>query len=309
MKRYVIRRILQLIPVLLGVSILTFFLSYLAPSDPAQILLNQMGIAPTQELLEKTREQMGLTQPVPVQYINWLGGVIHGDFGTSYKYNYPVFDVITSKLPATLKLAGAAMLLTILLALPLGILSSVYKNKLADYLIRIFSLFGISMPSFWLGLLLIYFFTYRLKLLPIISNGAAVGIILPAVTLAFSMVGKYVRQLRAAILEEIHKDYVQGAYARGVSANKILFFHVLPNVLVPIITMLGLSVGGLLGGAAIVETIFVWPGVGEMVVDAIFNRDYPLIQGYVIWMALIYVLTNLIVDIIYTMFNHEIKLQ
>ncbi|SHH97682.1 peptide/nickel transport system permease protein [Sporobacter termitidis DSM 10068] len=309
MRSQIIRRVLHLIPVMLGVSLITFFLSYLSPSDPAQILLNEMGVAPTQEVLEHAREEMGLNEPVPAQYIHWLERVLHGDFGTSYKYREPVLNVIAIKLPATLKLTGAAMLLMVLIAFPLGILSAVYKNKAADYVIRLFSMLSISMPTFWLALLLIYFFTIRLKLFPLLSGGAFPGIVMPAVTLAFSMVGKYARQLRAAILDEMHKDYVQGALARGVGRGKTLIFHILPNASIPIITMLGLSVGGLLGGTAIVESIFVWPGVGDMALDAITNRDYPLIQGYVIWMALIYVAVNLIVDIIYTVFSHDIELQ
>lgn len=309
MKHYIIRRIFHLILVLFGVSLMTFFLSYVASGDPAQILLNQMGIAPTQEVLEQAREKMGLNAPVPVQYIRWLGNVLQGNFGVSYKYNSPVIDVILLKLPATLKLMGASIFLVILIAFPLGILSAAYKNKAVDYIVRIFSVLGISMPTFWMALLFIYFFTHRLHLFPIISGGSFAGIIMPAVTLAFSMVGKYVRLLRTSILEEMRKDYVVGAYSRGISRSKVLLRHILPNVMVPVVTMLGLSIGGLMGGAAIVESVFVWPGVGEMAVDAISNRDYPLIQGYVLWMALIYVLINLVVDLICASLNYERRLQ
>ena len=286
-----------MIPVLLGITFLTFTLTYLSPGDPATLMLNATGVTPSPQLVEQVREGMGLNKPFLTRYGEWFLGVIQGDFGVSYQYGRPVSDVILSRLPATLKLAGTSMLLMMIIALPLGIISALYKNKALDYIIRIVSFVGISMPSFWLGLLLMYLFSVKLKILPIMGNSEWTSIVLPTITLSMAMASKYTRQLRVAILEEIGQDYVMGAKARGLKERAILLRHILQKSFIPIVTLLGLSVGSLLGGAAIVETIFVWPGVGRLAIDAIFSRDYPLIQGYVVWMAVIYVVVNMVVDI------------
>ncbi|HBW35220.1 nickel ABC transporter permease [Desulfosporosinus sp. BICA1-9] len=306
MRKYIMKRLLQLIPVLLGITFLTFTLTYLSPGDPAELMLNATGVTPTPQLVEQVREGMGLNKPFLTRYCEWLTGVIQGDFGVSYQYGRPVSDVIISRLPATLKLAGTSLLLMMIIVLPLGIISALYMNKALDYIIRILSFVGISMPSFWLGLLLMYIFSVKLKILPIMGNSDWTSILLPTVTLAMAMASKYTRQLRAAILEEIGQDYVIGAKARGLKDRSILLKHILQKSLIPIVTLLGLSVGSLLGGAAIVETIFVWPGVGKLAVEAIFSRDYPLIQGYVVWMAVIYVVVNMLVDISYQLLDPRI---
>lgn len=303
------KRLLHLVPVLFGITFLTFALTYFSPGDPALLMLSATGVTPSPELVQKVREELGLNNPFLFQYLHWLGGVFTGNFGTSYKYSRPVLDLILSTLPATFKLAGASLVMMIFIALPLGIMSALHKNKVLDYIIRIISFFGISMPGFWVGLLLMYIFSIKFKLLPVVGDTGWKSIILPAVTLTIAMASKYTRQLRAAILEEISQDYVIGARARGVKDRAILFGHVLKSSLLSIVTLLGLSLGSLLGGTAIVETIFSWPGVGKLAVEAIFNRDYPVIQGYVVWMTVIYVIINMIVDISYYFLDPRIRLE
>lgn len=308
MTKYIVKRLLWLAVVLFGVTFLTFMITQAAPSDAAEMKYVSMGMMPSPELLAQTREEMGLNDPVPVQYVRWLLGVLHGDLGESSKFSEPVLTQMLKKLPSTLKLAGAAMAVVVLISFPLGILSAVKKNKLADFLIRLFSFFGISMPNFWVALLLMYVFSVRMHLLPVISAGNPKGMILPVAALSLSLTASYCRQLRTALLEELNSDYVIGARARGVTESVILWRHVLPNAVFPIITLMSLSIGQLLGGAAIIETIFSWQGIGNMVVEAIRVRDYPLIQGYVIWMAVIYVLVNLIADLVYHFLDPQIRL-
>lgn len=297
MGRYIVKRLLQLVAVLFGITFLTFLLTYLSPGDPARLMLMSTGVTPSDELVRQVRSELGLDKPFLVRYGTWLGQVVTGDFGTSYKYDRPVLDVLMARLPATLKLTGSAMFLVILISFPLGVLSAVRRNQWLDYVIRLFSFTGLSMPSFWLGMLLMLVFGVQLKLLPVMGSSGWNSLILPAATLAIPLIAQYSRQIRAVMLEEISQNYVVGARARGVKESMIIWQHILPNALLPIVTLLGMTTGALLGGAAIVESLFVWPGVGQMAVDAIFTRDYPLIQGYVIWMAVIYVTLNLIVDL------------
>ena len=239
----------------------------------------------------------------------WLAGVLRGDMGESFVSGQPVFSTFISKLPATIYLTVTSILLTILISIPLGILSAVKQNRPLDYLIRFLSFIGNSLPNFFVSLLLIYFFSLKLKLLPVMgSAGGWKSVILPTLTLALSMSSKYTRQVRATVLEELNKDYVLGARARGIKENRILVFSVLRASMLTIMTLLALSVGSLLGGTAIVESIFMWDGVGKMAVDAIAMRDYPVIQVYVIWMAVIYVCVNLFTDIIYHYLDPRIRL-
>lgn len=309
MVRYILKRLLQLVVVLLGVTFLTFMITQATPSDAAEMKYVSMGMMPSTELLEKTREEMGLNDPVLIQYGRWLGNVLHGDLGESSKFGESVWTQMTRKLPMTLKLAGVSLIVVIAISFPLGILSAVKKNKAADYIIRFFSFFGVSMPNFWLALLLMYIFAVRLGWFKVVSTDSVQGMILPVATLTIPMISSYARQIRAALLEELNANYVIGARARGIPERRIIWGHVLPNAILPIITLLGLSVGHLLGGAAIIETIFSWQGIGNMVVEAIRVRDYPLIQGYVIWMAIIYVTVNLIVDIAYRLLDPQIRLR
>ena len=309
MVRYILKRLLQLVVVLLGVTFLTFMITQATPSDAAEMKYVSMGMMPSTELLEKTREEMGLNDPVLIQYGRWLGNVLHGDLGESSKFGESVWTQMTRKLPMTMKLAGVSLIVVIVFSFPLGILSAVKKNKVADYMIRFLSFFGVSMPNFWLALLLMYIFAVRLGWFKVVSTNSVQGMILPVATLTIPMISSYARQIRAALLEELNANYVIGARARGIPERRIIWGHVLPNAILPIVTLLGLSVGHLLGGAAIIETIFSWQGIGNMVVEAIRVRDYPLIQGYVIWMAIIYVMVNLIVDIAYRLLDPQIRLR
>lgn len=294
---YVLSRLLQLIFVLLGVTFLTFVITSAAPSDAAEMYYLSHGITPSPELLEQTRQEMGLRDPVLIRYGRWLIQAVQGNLGNSYHFEESVFRQLGRKLPGTLILAASSMLAMLLISLPLGILTAVKKNRLVDYIVRIISFVGISIPNFWLALILLYLLAVKARLFPVIGSGDFKGMILPMMTLAIPLSCSYIRQIRTAFLEELGKEYVVGARARGVAEWRIIFCHVLPGAMPPIITLIGLSVGHLLGGAAIIETIFSWQGIGSMVVEAIRVRDYPIIQGYVIWMALIYVVVNLLVDI------------
>ena len=309
MKKYIQKRLLQLFGVLLGVTFLTFLLTELAPSDAAEMKYLSMGMMPSKELLEQTRREMGLYDPIPIQYVRWLLKALSGDLGDSVKYGEPVLAQLSKKLPMTLQLAGSSLIVSILISFPLALFTARKKNRVSDYLVRIVSFVGISMPNFWLGLLLMYVFAVKLRWLPVISTTSVQGILLPVMTLSIPMVCSYTRQMRTAFLEELGSAYVIGARARGVSESKIMLRHVLPNAIFPVITMIGLSAGSLLGGAAVIETIFSWQGIGNMVVEAIRVRDYPLIQGYVIWMAFLYVIINLLVDVLYKILDPQVRLK
>ncbi len=294
------KRLLQMIIVLIGISFLTFLLTYLAPGDPVRTMYAAAGIVPSEEVMNQTREEMGLTRPFLVQYGDWLFSCLRGDFGNSYSLKKPVLTLLGSRLWPTIKLSLASMILMLLVSIPFGMLAAVHKNKWIDYLVRSFTFLGVSVPNFWVGLLLISFFCVKLKWLSVVSADTTFrNIILLAVTLAFAMSAKYTRQVRTAVLEELSQDYVTGARARGIREWKILWLNVFPNSLLPLITMLGLSIGSLLGGTAVVEVIFSYPGLGGLAVSAITSYDYPLVQGYVLWIALIYMVINLVVDISY----------
>ncbi|MDF2886303.1 MAG: transporter permease [Lacrimispora sp.] len=309
-KKTIASRILQIIIVLFGIGFFTFGLTYLAPGDPVKAMYAANGSIPSEEVVEAVRKKMGLNDPFPVQYFNWLFNCLHGDFGTSYSLNKPVVTVLLQRLWPTLKLTLFSLILMLFVSVPFGVLSAVKHNKAADYLIRLFSFVGISVPSFWLGVMLIYIVALKLKLLPVISTGTGFkNVILPAVTLAFPMAAKYTRQVRAAVLEELHQDYVVGARTRGLKESTVIWWHVLPNALLPLVTLFGLSFGSLLGGTAVVEVIFSYPGLGNLAVSAVTARDYPLIQGYVLWVALIYMVINLFVDAAYEILDPRTKVR
>lgn len=295
------KRLLQIVLVALGISFLTFLITYLAPGDPVRTMFAATGMMPGEEVVQETREAMGLNRPLLVQYLSWLQNCLKGDFGTSYAYHRPVAELLMDRLWPTLKLSISSMCLMLLVAVPIGMAQATHKNSVVDYALRGITFFGVSMPNFWVGLLLMLFFCVRLQLLPVVSSaGDLKSLVLPSITLAFAMSAKYTRQVRTAILEELNQDYVTGARARGVKEWKILWMNVFPNSLLPLITMLGLSLGSLLGGTAVVEVIFSYPGMGSLAVAAITAYDYPLIQGYVLWISLIYMLVNLAVDISYS---------
>lgn len=309
MKKYVVRRLLQLIPILLAITFLSFAMMRLAGSDAVQQKMENTGAAVSQEVIDAARAELGLDKPFLTQYFVWLSNLLRGDMGHSYVSGQEVFSCFVSKLPATLLLAAASILLTIVISIPLGVLSAVKQNKPADYIIRVCSFLGNSMPNFFTALLLMYLFAIRLGWFPVIAGSVSLqSAALPALTLAIAMSAKYLRQVRAAILDELSKEYVAGARARGIRFSVTMWKSVLKASLVTIITLLTLSAGSLLGGAAIVESIFMWDGVGKMAVDAINMRDYPVIQAFVMWMAIIYVLVNLITDLSYRVLDPRIRL-
>ena len=308
MKHYALRRLLQLIPILLAITFLSYGMIRLAGSDVVEQKMENTSGTVSQEMIDAAREELGLDKPFLVQYFTWLGNLLRGDMGTSYVSNRPVFTTFISKLPATLLLTAVSILLTGIISIPLGIWSAVKQNKVTDYVIRTASFIGNSLPNFFVSLLLMYLFAIRLDWFPVISRGVSLqSVALPALTLAIAMSAKYLRQVRATVLDELSKDYVLGAKARGVKFSTTMTKSVL-KALVTIITLLTLSIGSLLGGTAIVESIFMWDGVGKMAVDAINMRDYPIIQAYVMWMAIIYVLVNLITDLSYRFLDPRIRL-
>jgi peptide/nickel transport system permease protein len=265
--------------------------------------------AVSQEVIDAARADLGLDKPFLTQYFSWLGGMLTGDMGTSYISGRNVFNTFVSKLPATLLLTGLSILLTIIISIPLGVLAAVRHDKFTDYLIRFCSFIGNSLPNFFVAMLLMYFLSIRLGWLPVISKGLSIkSAAMPTLTLAIAMSAKYLRQVRATVLEELNKDYVFGAQARGVRGGVTLWRSVMKSAMLTIITLLALSIGSLLGGTAIIESIFMWDGVGKLAVDAITMRDYPIIQAYVVWMAIIYVLVNLITDLMYHAMDPRIRL-
>ncbi|MBR3498846.1 MAG: ABC transporter permease [Selenomonadaceae bacterium] len=303
MKKYFLARLVQLVPILFGITFLTFGMMQFTNDDAVDILYEQSGSV-AEEVKAAKRAELGLDQPFMIQYGRWLGSMLTGDMGKSFISGKPVFEIFADKLPATIELMLVSILLTIFIATPLGILAAVNQNRPLDYLIRGLSFVGNSMPNFFCGLLLIYFLALKLNLLPIIGQ----SVVLPALTLTISMGAKYTRQIRAVVLEELDKPYVMGARSRGVGEVTILIKSVLRSTLVTIVTLLALSIGSLLGGTAIVETIFMWDGVGKMAVDAILMRDSPLIQAYVVWMAIIYVAVNLAADLLYRWLDPRVQL-
>ncbi len=309
MKKYVFQRLLQLIPILLIITFLSFGMMRLAGSDAVLQKMENTGMAVSPEVLDAARAELGLDKPFLTQYFVWLGNLLRGDMGTSYISGREVFPTLVSKLPATLLLTVVSILLTIVVSIPLGILAAVKQNRATDYGIRLASFLGNSMPNFFIALLLMYFFAIQLGWFPVISREVTLqNVILPALTLSIAMSAKYLRQVRATVLDELGKDYVVGAMARGVKFSVILTKSVLRACMVTILTLLTLSIGSLLGGTAIVESIFLWDGVGKLAVDAINMRDYPVIQAYVMWMAIIYVCVNLIADLSYRMLDPRIRL-
>lgn len=297
--RYVLRRLLSLIPVLLGVTLLTYALMFLSPKDPVEMMLQAQGTAPSREVVDAMRHQLGLDRPFIIQYLDWLWRFVRGDMGVSYVDGASVAGKLLTALPNTLKLAVASILVTVLLSVPLGILTAVYRGRAVDGVIRFLSFIGNSLPNFVVSLLLLYFFALRLGWFPILSSRSLVSLVLPTLALAIPMTGKYIRQVRAAVLEQLGKPYVDGGISRGLKTRVVLFRDVLRNAMITIVTLMAMSVGSLLGGTAAIEMIFALPGLGYMVTSAVTARDYPVIQGFVVWMCLIYILINLLTDISY----------
>ena len=309
MNHYVLKRIIQLIPILFAITFLSYGMMRIAGSDVVTQKMENTGTVVSDEVLNAEREQLGLDKPFLTQYAVWLGKLLRGDMGNSYVSGKPVFATFISKLPATLLLTAVSIVMTIIISVPLGVLAAVKQNRVTDYVIRFFSFIGNSLPNFFVSLILMYVLAIRLRWFPVIAKDVSLkSVAMPAITLAIAMSAKYLRQVRATVLDELSKDYVAGARARGIRFSVTLWRSVMKASLVTIITLLMLSVGNLLGGTAIVESIFMWDGVGKMAVDAISMRDYPIIQAYVMWMAIIYVAVNLLTDLSYHFLDPRIRL-
>ncbi len=277
-------------------------------TDAVDLIYKDASNVASEEVKEEIRKELGLDKPFLVQYTVWLGNVLKGDMGMSYVMKKPVFSEFMKRLPNTIALTISSVLVTFIVSVPLGILSAVKQNKITDYIIRFLSFTGNSMPGFFLSLILIYVFSLKLNLLPVMGNNGFKSIVLPTLTLSIAMSSKYTRQIRATVLEELNKEYVLGLRSRGVKEKSILYVNILKVALLTVVTLLGLSIGSLLGGTAIVESIFMWDGVGKLAVDSIKMMDYPMIQAYVIWMAVIFVVINLMTDILYNYLDPRIRI-
>ena len=307
--KYVLKRLLQLIPILIGITFLSFAMMRIAGSDAVTELYTAHGSAVSQEVIDARKAELGLDKPFLVQYGVWLLRLLQGDMGQSYISGNDVFDTFISKLPATLLLAFLSVILTVLISIPLGILSAVHQGRIVDIILRFISFVGNAMPNFFVAMVLMQILSIRLNLLPVISSGVNLrSAWMPMLTLAISMSAKYMRQVRASVLEELNKDYVSGLKSRGLRNSVILWKNVMKSAMLTIVTLLALSIGSLLGGTAIIESIFMWDGVGKLAVDAINMRDYPMIQAYVMWMAIIYVVVNLVTDCLYHYMDPRIRL-
>jgi len=307
--KLVLRYGLQIVITLIGISFIMFALVMLSTEDLAkQLITGAEDIVVTQEQIDKVTKELGLDQPFLVQYWNWLCNAVSGDFGFSYMAKKPVVDKLMECLPATAMLAVTSLCMMAIIAIPLGVISAFYANKPIDFICRGLSFVGISVPGFWMGLMLLWCFGLKLGWFPIVSTRIAPDtIFLPALTLAISMSSKYMRQVRSTVLDELHQDYVIGAQARGMKISYILIKEVLPNALLPLITLLGLSLGSLLGGAAVIELVFNWPGLGNLAIKAIEYRDFLLLQGVIVWIASMYMIINLLVDISYQFLDPRLK--
>ena len=307
MRRSIVKRVLQFIPVLLGITFLAFLLIYLSPSDPVSVRMSAGGISVSPEIMESMRRSMGLDRPLLIQYGDWLWNILHGNMGKSYITDADVLDQILKALPYTLKMAGASLLLTLCISIPVGILTAAMQNSKFDYVVRVMAFVGNALPNFIIALCLMFIFSYRLGWIPVLATTKPIGLILPALTLALVMSSRYIRQIRAAMLDELGKGYVVGLRSRGLSETTILYKNVLKNIMVTVITLTGISLGSLLGGTVIVETVFTWPGLGSIIMEGISQRDYPVVQAVIVWMASAFMVVNLLTDISYTVFNPKIK--
>lgn len=309
MKKYIVQRLLYLIPILLGITILSFGLMRTVTGDAIDVMEANRGTVLNEEAKAQMRVELNLDKPFIVQYGIWLKDMMAGDMGKSYVSGKPVFSTFMEKLPTTILLTITSIIATIIISVPLGIISAVKHNKWEDYIIRFLSFIGNSLPGFFVSLLLIYIFSIKLNLLPVMNTSVNIqSIIMPTMTLTIAMSAKYIRQIRTVILEELNKDYVIAAKARGIRYKTIMLTSIMKVVLLSFITLLSLSIGSLLGGTAIIESIFMWDGVGKMAVDAILMRDYPVILAYVVWLSIIYVIFNLITDILYHYLDPRIRL-
>lgn len=305
MSQYLVRRALLSLLVLWGAVTVVFVAVRLVPGDPAQVML---GTTATAEEIAALRTRLGLDRPVPIQYATYLVQVVQLDLGDSLRLGMPVIVAVADRVPNTLLLGGVALAIAILLGFPMGLSAAVNAGKSADRVISLFSILGQSVPGFWVGIMLILVFARELRLLP--SGGAESWqhLVLPAATLALHPVGILARLVRSGLLEVVHEDYVRTAYAKGLATRSVVLRHAVPNMLIPVVTVIGLQAGHLLGGAVIVESVFAWPGVGRLLVDAIGDRDYPLVEAATLFITGAFVLINLLVDVLYGFLNPRIRL-
>ena len=307
MLKYILRRLLHLVGILIALSFLTFLLMYLAPGDAAVKKLNAQGIAVSQEVLDKARADMGLDRPFLVQYGDWAWKALRGDLGTSYKDGLSVAGKLGKALGYTALLALGSLFISLVISLPLAVFTALKKDSVPDYILRFLSFVGNSLPNFLISVLLMYFLCVRAKLLPVVAEKNLRGLLLPALALSIPMMGRFLRQFRAEVLEQLGKSYVSGAVSRGVRSRYILIRDVLHNASISILTIVALSIGTLFGGSVVIETIFRWPGLGKLAMDAITNRDYPVIQGFVLFTAVVYVTVNLLTDIAYRWIDPRVQ--
>ncbi|WP_026564759.1 nickel ABC transporter permease [Bacillus sp. UNC41MFS5] len=306
MLMFVFRRLIQTIPVVIGVTFVVFFIMQLVPGDPAVLLA---GEGASKETVNAIREQLGLNRPLMVQYFDYLLNVFQGDLGSSLKNSQPVLDEIMVRLPITMELAFFSILITIVLGMAAGIISAIKPYSLTDTSVMLVALLGISLPSFWFGLMMMYFFSVKLQILPVAGWDSILHVILPALTLGAGGAAIVARMTRSSMLEVIRQDYIRTARAKGLREHVIIYKHALRNALIPVITVVGLQFGALLGGTVLVESIFAINGLGRMIVDAIRMRDLPVVQGGVLAASLIFVIVNLFVDVFYRFFNKRIELN
>lgn len=306
MYKYVLRRLLLLIPVLLGVSLVVFTIMYFTPGDPAKLILGER--APAEEV-NALREEMGLNKPYIVRFFNFLKGVVTGDLGRSYVTKQPVIDELLARFPATLQLAASAILIAVTLGIPIGIISATKQYSFFDMFFMILALVGVSMPNFWQGLMMVLLFSVVLRWLPSSGYGTIWHLIMPALTIGTSTMAIVTRMTRSSMLEVVRQDYIRTARAKGLPERVVINRHALKNALIPVVTVIGLQFGYLLGGAVLTETIFSWPGVGRLMVDSIKAKDFPVVQGGVLLLALTFSIVNLVVDILYAYIDPRIKAQ
>lgn len=310
MTAYVLRRLLSLVPTWLGISLAAFALAGLAPGDPAQLILDrQMDQPPTEAELAQFREAHGLDDPFVVQYGRFVLGLLHGELGTSFRSGEPVLGELAARVPATLQITLPAFGLAVLLAVSLGVLSAVRRNSLADHGSRLAALMSDSVPTFVLAYLLIIVLSVQAGLLPVAGRGSWQHLVLPVLTLALATTASLMRLTRSSMLEVLGEEYVRTARAMGLPPRTVVFRHALRNALIPVVTVAGIVLGGFVTGTVIVETVFAWPGVGTFVVDAIFDRDYPVIQGFVVFTGTVFVLVNLGVDLLHATLDPRVRLE
>ena len=304
MLRYVMKRLLLAVPVLLGVTFVMFLIAQITPGDPAVILLGERA---TPEELATVRQQLGLNDPWYVQYYKYVSGAVRGDLGQSYRSRTPVFDELMARFPNTVQLTLAAMAIAITIGLPLGVLSAVKQNSLVDRFAIVFAILGSSMPVFWIGLILILVFSLRLQVLPASGKGGLEHLILPATALGVGASALIARITRSSMLEVLRNDYIRTARAKGLRERPVILGHGLRNALIPVVTVVGLQFGALLGGAVLTETVFAWPGIGRHIVQAIGQRDYPTVRGGVLLVATTFVIINILLDVLYAYLDPRIK--